>query len=49
MDGTRFPKSDCKLARLYNAQHPAQPAGLLQHYKGRNACDLPMADNGLVL
>ena len=25
------------------------PAGLFQHYKGRNAWDLPMADNGYVL
>ena len=29
--------------------HNTQPARLLQHNKGSNAWDLPMADNGTVL
>ena len=29
--------------------HNTQPARLFQHNKGRNARDLPMADNGTVL
>ena len=29
--------------------HHTQPARLFQHNKGRNAWDLPMADNGTVL